>query len=92
MVLDHGCDLVLVGDVTDNSENLMASVLQFLLSDRQTRMVDIDEDYRRAPRGESVGRGQAYSRAPARDQRNLIGEIVGGIQRKCPIHPERIGR
>lgn len=83
-------DLVLLRDITQHTECLVAREGQVVGSGAQRLFVDIGQDHGGAPFGEGLCGGQAYAGAAAGNQGDLTGEVIARIHR-CPLSLRRLG-
>ncbi len=77
--VDGGGDLVLVGDVADQGEDLVSVVGELLGGGGDGVLVDVGEADGRACFGEGAGGGEAHAGGGAGDEGDLSGEVVGGV-------------
>jgi hypothetical protein len=90
-LVDHRVDLVLLGDVADHTERLVAGGGQVLGSGAKGGFVDVGQDDGGAGFSEGLRGGQAHSGAAPGDQGDLTGEVVAWVH-GCSSLSSRLGQ
>jgi hypothetical protein len=79
--LHHGRHAVLVGHVTTNREDPVASGCQLVCGRSKRGLIDVRNDDRGPRLGERACGGKTHAGAPARHECYLSSEVVGGVHR-----------